>query len=192
MASLRNKRHRMGSSPRARPRVELVFIVHGRDDKARRALGEFLRAVKLQPLEWSELAGSGAPFVGEILERGFRRAQAVVVLLTGDDKARLRKRFLKKSDGKHERDLTAQPRPNVLFEAGMALGTHPTRTILVQIGKIRPFTDIAGRHFIAMDNSPNRRNELAMLLEGAGCRVDRGGTDWLNAGNFEYKSAKDD
>src|SRR5688572_10708751 len=102
-----------------------VFVVHGRDSAARVALFELLRAFDLRPLEWSEavLIGLGvAPYVGEVLDAAFGSAQAVVVLFTPDDEARLRTALIQESDSPEERTLTPQPRPNVLFEAGMALG----------------------------------------------------------------------
>ena len=44
----------------------------------------------------------------------------------------------------------------------MAMGQSPERTILVELGHLRPFTDIAGLHVIRMDNiDPQRRQELA-------------------------------
>jgi hypothetical protein len=56
---------------------------------------------------------SAAPYVGDILTAMFAKAQAVVVLLTGDDVARFGSRFLETRDGTEERELTPQARPNV-------------------------------------------------------------------------------
>jgi len=64
---------------------------------------------------------------------------AVVVLFSPDDEAKLRAEFLKATDGPDERTLTGQPRPNVLFEAGMAFGSKPDNTVSVQLGEMRPF-----------------------------------------------------
>ena len=108
-----------------------VFVVHGRNEAANNALFSFLRSIGLDPIEWEEaiaLTGHGTPYPGEALEVAFSHAQAAVVLLTGDDMARLGTKFLKPSDKEYERDLTPQCRPNVLFEAGMAFGKHPERT----------------------------------------------------------------
>ena len=72
---------------------------------ARDALFDFLRAVGLHPLEWSEAVGatgSASPYIGEILDAAFSVAQAVVVLLTPDDEARLRQLFWKESDSPNE------------------------------------------------------------------------------------------
>ena len=45
-----------------------------------------------------------------------------------DDEARLKTKFRIASDASYEKDLTGQPRPNVLFEAGRAFGSHPDDT----------------------------------------------------------------
>lgn len=148
---------------------------------------DFLRAVGLDPIEWNQairLTGKPAPYVGEILDAAFAYAQAVVVLLTPDDEAKLRSHFVGPSDPVYETDATPQPRQNVLFEAGMAMGRSEDRTILVQLGDTRPFSDIAGRHVVQMDNSTVKRQELAQRLELAGCRVDLTGVDWHTAGTF--------
>jgi predicted nucleotide-binding protein len=164
-----------------------IFVVHGRDRLARSAMFEFLRALKLNPLEWSEIVratGKASPYVGEVLAKGFQMAQAVVVLLTPDDEVRLRERFRKQDDPSFESELSGQARPNVLFEAGMALGLQPDRTVLVELGALRPFSDVLGRHAIRMEDSSQYRHDLADRLQGAGCAVDLNGRDWHTAGKF--------
>ena len=167
-----------------------VFVVHGRDEEARRALFDFLRAIDLKPIEWSKavaLTGKPSPFVGEILDAAMQYAQAIIVLFTGDDEVRLKDEFLWVNDPIYEREATPQSRPNVIFEAGLALGKYPERTILVQVGTLRPFSDIAGRHFVRLRKSSKSRQELAQRLRLAGCEVDLSGTDWLEAGSFPAK-----
>ena len=165
-----------------------VFVVHGRNQKARDAMFTFLRAIGLHPLEWNEAVratGKPMPYIGEILDAAFAQAGAVVVLMTPDDEARLRESFRGPSDPPHETEPTGQARPNVLFEAGMAMGRNAERTILVEIGTLRPFSDVAGLHVIRMDNSSQRRQELAQRLESAGCPVNLDGVDWHTAGDFD-------
>ena len=173
-----------------KPNGSRVFVIHGRNEGMRRALFDFLRAIGLKPIEWSEavaLTGKPTPYVGEILDAAMLYAQAIAVLFTGDDLVRLKDEFLWVNDLAYERNTTPQSRPNVIFEAGLALGKYPDRTILVQIGNLRPFSDIAGRHFIRLKNSSKSRQELAQRLKLAGCEVDLSGTDWHDAGLFPNK-----
>jgi predicted nucleotide-binding protein len=180
------KRTRGQGEKPANPHV--VFVVHGRDVDIVKELFAFLRSIGLKPLEWVQAirkTGQGTPYVGAIVEAAFREAQAIVVLLTPDDEARLRKRFVRASDADYESELTGQPRPNVLFEAGMAFGRDSRRTVLVQVGRIREISDLAGRHIVHLTDHVARRNELATKLRNAGCAVDLTGEDWYAAGSFD-------
>ena len=164
-----------------------VFVVHGRDVKTRDEMFTFLRAIGLKPLEWSQairLTREASPFVGTILDKTFEHAAAIVVLLTPDDEARLRRKFQKPKEPDHEKNLTGQARANVLFEAGMAFGSHPKSTVLVQVGEVRPFSDIGGRHVVHLTNAVQSRKELATKLTIAECDVDTSGDHWLTAGDF--------
>lgn len=165
-----------------------VFVVNGRNEKARSAMVAFLRSIDLHPIEWSEavkLTGEASPFVGRVVEAGFSAAQAVVILLTGDDLVKLRPGLQIPADPGYEKKATPQARPNVLFEAGFAFGRHPERTVIIEFGQLRPFSDVQGRHVIRMDNSAEKRNELAERLRTAGCSVNTAGGDWHTAGDFE-------
>ena len=165
-----------------------VFVVHGRNTAAREAMFEFLRALGLHPLEWAEAVSDtrkASPYIGEVLDAAFARAHAIVVLFTPDDEARIKEQFRADNDPPHETQLTGQARPNVLFEAGMAMARSQNRTILVELGNLRPYSDIGGRHTIRLDNSPQRRQELAQRLQTAGCPARLTGTDWHAAGDFQ-------
>lgn len=167
-------------------RARKVFVVHGRNDAARAAMFAFLRAIGLDPIEWSvavRMTGEGSPYIGQVLDVAFDAAQAVVVLLTPDDVAYLRTDYAT-GDDDPEAQPQAQARPNVLFEAGMAMGRNPRRTVLVELGKLRPFSDVAGRHAVRINDSAARRKDLAQRLEVAGCAVSLAGDDWLAAGDF--------
>ena len=150
-----------------------VFVIHGRNEAARAAMFAFLRSLHLQPLEWSEIVvetGKPAPYVGEVLDKGFELAQAAVALMTPDDIAKLRKPYHASRERDWEINLTPQPRQNVLFEAGMAMGRFPDRTVIVELGDLRPMSDIYGRHVVRMDNTQVKRQDLAQRLETAGSR----------------------
>ncbi|MDM8007400.1 MAG: nucleotide-binding protein [Phycisphaerae bacterium] len=170
-----------------------VFVVHGRDLVAKVATFAFLRSVGVKPIEWNAalaMSKKAAPFIGEILDAAFGQARAVVVLLTPDDLAQLRPDLVLPNDKPYERTPTGQARPNVLFEAGMAFATHPGQTILVQLGHVREFSDVAGRHVVHMTNDYAKRQEFATKLKNAGCDVDTSGSDWVTAGDFTDPQAR--
>lgn len=163
-----------------------VFVVHGRNEPLRRSIFEFLRSINLSPMEWTtavELTGEGSPYIGQVLDAAFDRATAVVVLMTPDEVAYLQPRY---GHGENDQETLPAPqaRPNVLFEAGMALGRDAKRTVLVEVGEVRPFSDVAGRHAIRLTNAPASRQALASRLRTAGCAVDLTGTDWHTSGDF--------
>ncbi|MEJ7634025.1 nucleotide-binding protein [Aeromicrobium sp.] len=171
-----------------------MFVVHGRNEPLRKAIFDLLRSLDLKPIEWNhavELTGTGTPYIGQVLDAAFEHAQAVVVLMTPDEVAYLQPRY---GSGDHDPETqpSAQARPNVLFEAGMALGRNPTRTVLVEVGTVRPFSDIAGRHTVRLTNDPASRQTLAGRLKTAGCPVDLSGTDWQTTGDFTSPGAPGD
>lgn len=177
----------VGKNSRPQPDTRRVFVVHGRNDKAREAMFSFLRSIDLDPVEWAEAVtatGSPTPYIGDILDAAFSRAHAVVVLFTPDDVACLREPFRMDIDRQHEVELTGQARPNVLFEAGMAMGRDSNRTVLVALGPLRPFSDIEGLHLIRLDDSTEQRQQLAQRLQIAGCPVKLANTQWHTEGDF--------
>lgn len=168
-----------------------VFVIHGRDGRARRELFTFLRALGLDPIEWAEAlaeAGGGSPVIGDVLDAVISAERAFIVLLTPDDLAQL-KPELANEDDELELRPTGQPRPNVFFEAGMAFGRHPEHTILVEFGKVRRFTDIGGRYIVRLDDSERSRAKLRSRLEAIGCAVKEHGTDWMSAGDLTPPTA---
>lgn len=169
-----------------------VFVVHGRNQLLATGMFAFLRSIGLRPMEWSQaigLTGKPMPYVRDILHAAFTNAAAVVVLMTPDDIASLRDECARVDDPPHEINETGQARPNVLFEAGMAMGYAPDRTIIVEVGELRPFTDISGFHVVRMDGSSQRRQELANRLGLCGCDVDLTGTDWHSTGDLRTELA---
>ncbi|HEV3316335.1 MAG TPA: nucleotide-binding protein [Candidatus Angelobacter sp.] len=182
---------------KSKPGNQRVFVVYGRNERLRVALFTLLRALQLEPLEWTavvEATGSPNPYMNEILKTGFRIAQAAIVLFTPDDEARLKKEFQKSDDPPYESDLYPQPRLNVVYEAGMAMALFPNQTIFVQVGDSRPFSDIAGIHYLRMDNSIAKRRDFASRLKRAGCStIDLElSTEWQTAGNFALPESEQD
>jgi hypothetical protein len=138
-----------------------VMVVLGRNSRVGEALFTFLRAIDLHPLEWTQLVGS-----------------------TPDDVSYLRQDLIPKGDPENEAVPRGQARPNVFYEAGMAMGRFPTRTIFVEAGTMRPASDLGGMHAVRMDEGPECRKDLANRLEAAGCQVNTTGSQWLTTGNF--------
>jgi predicted nucleotide-binding protein len=173
-----------------------LFVVHGRDVALRKSMFEFLRALDLHPLEWDHAiaqAKGNNPYVGDIIDTVMEKAQAVVVMFSPDDLVQLKEQFLSADDRATEGKLQAQARPNVLFEAGLALGRHPEKTVLVQVGKVKPFSDIGGKHMVRLTDEKESRHGFANRLANIGLAVDRVGNDWMSVGTFaptEPKSAK--
>jgi predicted nucleotide-binding protein len=156
--------------------TKVVMVIYGHDTEANQALFTWLERIGLQPKEWSQLVGrtgSASPYIGEVLERAFKDAQAVVAFFTPDERVTA-------MDGSMRR----QARPNVFIEAGMALVTHPERTVLITLGHPDLPSDLAGRHYVQLNGTTGPLNEIASRLKTAGCEVDRDGNRWLDPAIF--------
>ncbi|MBB5829043.1 TIR domain-containing protein [Micromonospora carbonacea] len=171
-----------------------VFVIHGRDEQARRALWGFLRSIDLHPLDWEEVVrttGGPSPYMGEVLAKAFETNQAAVVLMTPDDGAILHESLRDRGDRAFEGELTGQVRPNVLLEAGMALALQRSRTVIIEIGTLRPVSDLAGLNTIHFDGTVESLHKIVQRLKGAGCVVNTNGTDWLDVDRFRNLAAYD-
>ena len=162
-----------------------IMVVHGRD-KARSDLFSLLRALGLEPIEWSaavKATGTTKPYNGEAVEAAFAAAQAAVILLAPEERVSLRDDL---RDPKDPSDATPawQPRPNVFYEGGIAATSHPDRTIVLELGRPRTATDLAGVNAVRVGLDQAWRHELANRLRDAGCPVNTEGSDWLNVGAF--------
>jgi methylase of polypeptide subunit release factors len=137
--------------------------------------------MKLEPIQWNQavqFTNVPLPHTDEVVAKGFSNAQAFLVLLMPEDVVYLHKDYQREGDPDYEKHPALQPRPNVLFEAGIAFGIDARRTIFVEIGELRPYTDIQGYNTIKWKDTSSKRQELAERLEAAGCPVDLSGTDW--------------
>lgn len=170
-----------------------VFVVYGRNERVKQEVFAFLKMLNLSPIPWQEavlFTNRSASYIGEALDGLLHQAQAVVVLLTGDDEAQLRSEFSINNDSEDDRVLFPQPRPNVLFEAGMVLGQSrlAPRTILVEIGKVRICHALEGRHRIRLSNKMEHRWALVRSLQEAGCEVVIPSNELLRQiGNFNFE-----
>lgn len=178
-------------APTRRPKGKTVFVVHGRNEPLRKAMFAFLRSAGLNPLEWSTALrsiGTGTPTILQIIEHMVQKSAGVVVLLTPDDLAQLKPELAKKNESDLELRPSGQARPNVLFEAGIAIALFPENTVLVQIGAVKAFTDIGGVHVMHMNNSSEARNEFVQKLQSANLLANSTGNDWLSEGDFEQET----
>ncbi|MFI1703149.1 TIR domain-containing protein [Streptomyces griseoruber] len=169
-----------------------VFVVHGRDEEVRMKMFDLLRLLDLRPLEWEDLVratGKTAPFLGEVVAGAPAQAQAALVLLTPDDLVQLHPALRGAGEPLYETEPTGQPRPNVLIELGMVLMAYPERTLMVEIGELRPVSDIGGRNVIRFDGSQAALGKIVERLKGAGCRVNDTGSDWRQTWPYSRLSA---
>jgi predicted nucleotide-binding protein len=171
------------------PDPNRVFIIHGRNINAYHEMVKFLRALRLHPLSFNEASakcGTHAAVL-EIVRYGMAQAQGVVALFTPDEWAVLRPALAPKRRRGDEYQRW-QARPNVIFEAGLAMGIAENRAVLVTLGPdVRLFSDVGGIHTVRLDNGHESRNLLRDKLRTAGCSPDMQTGDHLHieqAGNF--------
>jgi predicted nucleotide-binding protein len=173
-----------------------VMVVYGRNDEIRRAMFTFLRSLGLLPIEWEEAVAEtrlGAPHNFDAVRAAMDVAQAVVVILTAEDRAGL----LPSLAGPHDEEevkLKGQPRQNVILEAGLAMGLDRSRTNLVEAGPIRHASDFDGLNAVRISNEPGRRQALLSRLKTAGCAVEDAGSDWMQApsgGDFSTTASEE-
>lgn len=169
---------------------EKVFVIHGRNIAAYNNLVLFLQALKLDVIDFDELSAEcgGSEFIGNIVKKGMQIARGIIVLFTPDECAKLAEEYCGIHDAASEKTRW-QARPNVIFEAGMAMGIDEKRTILVTLGSdVKLFSDVDGRHVVRLDNSAEKREILKLRLQGIGCAVSSNTKNLHNralAGDFE-------
>lgn len=164
-----------------------VFLIHGRNLRARKEMAIFLRACGLEPILFDELRAEmgAAPTIAEVVEQGMHRAQGVVALFTPDEYAALRSEY---RDARDAGDALRrwQARPNVIFEAGMAFGRDRRRVVFVLLGEPRLFTDVDGISVLYPTNDPKGDRGILRdtLGKGTRCTV-KDSREWMDAGDFE-------
>ena len=185
-------------APKGIKQMRTIFIIHGRNSVLTESLRSFLRAINLKPMEFSTAIEEtithenkgGNPNIGSILNHVFGKAEVLIVLLSPDDEVQLTEELWTTREKVSEKKKQFQARPNVIFEAGMAYASRPEKTIFVTVGKVKEFSDIAGKHMMHLDNSSKSRRQLAKRLEKMGCAVELDGEDWEKAGTFKINTAK--
>lgn len=159
-----------------------VFVVTGRNEKLRLSIFNLLRALRLEPMEWMEViksTGQASPYLNQAIITSIEEAGAVVIIMAPEEQAKL----VKELQSEEGDDKTyKQPRPNVIFEAGLALGMKESKTIILQFGESRVFSDILGKH-ITKYQGKEKENDFKVnflqKLEIAGCHCEVG-NDYFN------------
>ena len=166
-----------------------VFLVHGRYTEVNEALTDFLHSLDLRVIPWEEAVnstpgGGGNPYVGDVLLNGMKEAAGIVVLFTGEERVQLDATLVPDAEPA-ELAEGSQPRPNVLIEAGMVLAAYPLQTLIVQFGRMRPASDLGGKHIFSIGNaSAAKRNDLVDRLRKIGLEPKTVGNRYLTAGAF--------
>jgi hypothetical protein len=147
-----------------------VFIIHGRDLNAKNALARFIKALGLDVLEFESLAAKmgPSPFVASVVLEAVKTADAIIALFTPDEQTILYPPDDPNGALAKPEEMRWQARPNVIFEAGVALGNKPERTILATLGAdVSLFSDVHGIHFVRLGESDGKvqlRDRLMRIL----------------------------
>ncbi len=62
----------------------------------------------------------------------------------------------------------------------------PTRTLIVATPGTKMFSDIAGRHLVYLNNTPESRKRIVSRLQTMGLAVDDSGDGWLERGRLRH------
>ncbi len=159
-----------------------------------------MRKIGLRPVDSQNLFLGGASDPYQALRATINATCAILIVLTGDDEARLRQRWcylgnreqellrqrFYAPDDNEEDELCLSPQPclNVLFESGVALATRPKKTILVKRRSLKISSIFADRPCVELGDIYNPRRILIDILQRFGCAVDLSSNEWLNVGDF--------
>jgi Predicted nucleotide-binding protein containing TIR-like domain len=162
-----------------------VLVIYGKDQKLTGDIRHFLRKIGLHPVELPDQFPRGVPDPHKVLQTAIKAACAIVVVLTGDDEARLQERwYIPDEDEEDERRPFPQPRLSVLFGAGIALATRPKKTILVKRGSVRLCRYFEGCRLVELGDPLEQRRAFIETLCGVGCAVDLSSNEWIDVGDF--------
>lgn len=144
-----------------------VFVIYGQDRRAYDELSKCLASLGVSQITFDEVSAKlpQPAFVADVVFTGIASADAVIVLLTPDELAvhydAESARFLGQDMPNHAR---WQARPNVIFEAGVALGAQKGNTILATVGAdVSLFSDVGGMHTVRLD-APDGKKRLRERL----------------------------
>jgi predicted nucleotide-binding protein len=139
-----------------------VFIVHGHEHGIKEAVARFLERLNLEPIVLHERPNAGRTIIEKFSD--YAEVQFAVVLLTGDDEAKVRGATT---------ELVPRARQNVILELGYFLGRLGRARVcaLYQHGVEIP-SDYQGVLFIPIDDGDQWKFGLVRELRAAGFAVD--------------------
>jgi hypothetical protein len=115
----------------------------------------------------------------DIVRKGMEQAHGIIALFTPDEFATLHGSLQRESDDEIDRKRW-QARPNVIFEAGIAYGIAPERTILTMMGpQVKLFSDVAAIPYVMLADNQDSRESFRDKLIGIGCDVDQRTAAWI-------------
>lgn len=176
------------------PNSQNIMLIYGHCEPLNSNVRIMLRNMGLWPLGWNELVMNAGSQTGsavhnlDVVTGAFDQVQAVVAILYGEEEVKL----IPKLTVNGQNQLGYQPRPNVIFEVGMALRIMPNRTFLLKFGpdNFRVWSDIHGLDLIDFTrNEKQKRQELFLRLKNVGCAVNQHSADFM-ADNIKLKCDK--
>lgn len=157
-----------------------VFVVHGRDSAVQKDLFKFLRVIGLQPTIFDRARSPGSEMNFDIVRTGMESAAAVLLLLTPEEASYLRDDLRFPGEDGH----VWHPRPNVIFEAGWALGAHQGKTTIVEAGFTHSISDMHGFNTVRMSGGQHALNDLVHRLKLLGLQPDTTDSAWMVAEEY--------
>lgn len=157
-----------------------VFVVHGRDSAVQKDLFKFLRVIGLQPTIFDRARSPGSEMNFDIVRTGMESAAAVLLLLTPEEASYLRDDLRFAGEDGH----VWHPRPNVIFEAGWALGAHQGKTTIVEAGFTHSISDMHGFNTVRMSGGQHALNDLVHRLKLLGLQPDTTDSAWMVAEEY--------
>jgi hypothetical protein len=99
-----------------------------------------------------------------VVFKAIQTADAIVALFTPDEHAALYPPDDPDGTLAHPKQERWQARPNVIFEAGIALGSRPEHTVLATLGAdVELFSDVDGKHVVRL-GAPDGKEQLRRRL----------------------------
>jgi predicted nucleotide-binding protein len=150
-----------------------VFLISGKDTECSEAVRLFVKSLRLDCPLFSDLQVKcreelgTPPSIIQIIKTAMKTAQGIIALFTPDEFSKLDSRL-----GSEEGYIS---RPNVIFETGMAWQGFNKRLILLQVGIVRPFSDLTGIHKIEINELKStdvqNRKRIVTNLKLCGCVI---------------------